>query len=201
MKSESIVFAVAGMCFGVILGWVIASQQSPRDAVAQAPAASASAEAPAERQPPPLDEGRVQQLTATIKNAPQNADAHTQLGNVYFDAERWDDAIQWYERSLEIDASDPNVSTDLGVSYYYTNRTEEALAQFERSLKIDPNHTKTLLNKGIVLAFGKQDLAAAAEQWKKVVTLAPDSPEGQAARRALEGVAAAHAQQEGGATP
>jgi hypothetical protein len=33
-----------------------------------------------------------------------------------------------------------------------------------------------------------------------VVTLAPDTPEGQAARRALEGVAAAHAQ-EGSANP
>jgi len=201
MKSESIVFAVAGMCFGVILGWVIASQQPSREAAAAAPAASASAAAPAERQPPPLDEGRVQQLTATIKNEPQNADARAQLGNVYFDAERWSDAIQWYEQSLKIDPDDPNVSTDLGVSYYYTNRTDEALAQFERSLKLDPNHTKTLLNKGIVLAFGKQDLAAAAEEWKKVVSIAPDSPEGQAARRALEGVAAAHAQQEGGATP
>jgi tetratricopeptide (TPR) repeat protein len=198
MKSESIVFAVAGMCFGVILGWVIASQQ-PREAAAPA-AAPAAAEAPAEREPPPLDESRVQQLMATVKNEPRNADAHAQLGNTYFDAERWDDAIQWYERSLAIDPNDPNVSTDLGVSYYYTNRTDEALKQFERSLAIDPKHTKTLLNKGIVLAFGKQDLAAAAEEWKKVVTLAPDSPEGQAARRALEGVAAAHAQQ-GGATP
>jgi tetratricopeptide (TPR) repeat protein len=201
MKSESIVFAVAGMCFGVILGWVIASQQAPRDAAAQVPAASAGAEAPAERQPPALDEGRVQQLMAAVKTDPRNADAHAQLGNVYFDAERWDDAIQWYERSLAINPSDPNVSTDLGVSYYYTNRTDEALAQFERSLTIDPEHTKTLLNKGIVLAFGKQDLAAAAEEWKKVVTLAPDSPEGQAARRALEGVAAASAQQGGGVTP
>ncbi len=197
MKSESIVFAVAGMCFGVILGWVIASQQ-PREAAAPAPA-PAAAEAAAERQPPPLDEARVQELTATITSEPRNAEAHAQLGNTYFDAERWNDAIQWYERSLAIDPGDPNVSTDLGVSYYYTNRTDEALKQFERSLQIDPKHTKTLLNKGIVLAFGRQDLAAAAEEWKKVVTLAPDSPEGQAARRALEGVAAAH--QEGGATP
>jgi tetratricopeptide (TPR) repeat protein len=201
MKSESIVFAVAGMCFGVILGWVIASQQQTRDAVVQAPAPSASAGGTTERQPPPLDEARVQQLTATVKSEPKNAVALAQLGNTYFDAERWDDAIQWYERSVQVDPSDPNVITDLGVSYYYTNRTNEALAQFERSLKLDPNHTKTLLNKGIVLAFGKQDLAAAAEEWKKVVTLAPDSPEGQAARRALEGVAAAHAQQEGAATP
>jgi tetratricopeptide (TPR) repeat protein len=201
MKSESIVFAVAGMCFGVILGWVIASQQQPsRDAAPAPTAASATGEGAAPRQPPPLDEGRVQQLTATVKNEPRNADAHAQLGNTYFDAERWDDAIQWYQRSLQIDPNDPDVSTDLGVSYYYTNRTEEALTQFEHSLKINPNHTKTLLNKGIVLAFGKQDLAAAAEEWKKVVTLAPDTPEGQAARRALEGVAAAHAQ-EGSANP
>ena len=54
-----------------------------------------------------------------------------------------------------------------------------------------------MLNKGIVLAFGKQDLRAAAEEWKKVVALAPQSPEGEAARRALEGVAAAHAGEAG----
>ena len=28
MKAESIVYAVAGMCFGILLGWVIATQQA-----------------------------------------------------------------------------------------------------------------------------------------------------------------------------
>lgn len=191
MKSESIVFAVAGMCFGVILGWVIGSQQSSRagDPLGQAPAPAAATQT----QAPPLDEARVQQLKATIEGDPRNAGAHAQLGNVYFDAQRFADAIAAYEQSLNINPNDPNVSTDLGVSYYYTNRPDDALAQFDRSLKIDPKHTKTLLNKGIVLAFGKEDLRAAADEWKKVVELAPDSPEGQAARDALEGVAAAHA--------
>lgn len=190
MKSESIVFAVAGMCFGVILGWVIGTQQAgPRSPVA-APAAQ---QQQPQQQPPPLDEGRVQALKTIIESDPRNASAHTQLANVYFDAERWDDAIEWYERSLTLQPNDPDVSTDLGVSYYYTNRPDQALAQFDRSLQLDPKHTKTMLNKGIVLAFGKQDLSAAAEEWKKVVELAPDSPEGQAARRALEGVASAHA--------
>jgi tetratricopeptide (TPR) repeat protein len=194
MKSESIVFAVAGMFFGVILGWVIASQQAPRQAT-PAPAQAGQTAAGGDRQRPTLDEGRVQALTTIVESDPNNAGAHAQLGNVYFDAERWDDAIQWYEKALKLDPNNADVSTDLGVSYYYTNRTDEALTQFERSLQLDPKHTKTLLNKGIVLAFGKQDLGAAAEEWKKVVELAPDSPEGQAARRALEGVAAAHAGQ------
>ena len=201
MKSESIVFAVAGMCFGVILGWVIGTQQAgPRaPATAGAPAAQQQQQP---QQPPQLDEGRVQALTTIIESDPRNVSAHTQLANVYFDAERWPDAIQWYERALKLDPKNPDVSTDLGVSYYYTNRTDEALAQFEQSLKMDPKHTKTLLNKGIVLAFGKEDLRAASEEWKKVVELAPNTPEGQAARRALEGIAAAaHNNNQNAASP
>jgi tetratricopeptide (TPR) repeat protein len=198
MKTESIAFAVAGMCFGVILGWVLATQEASRSSTAPpAPAAAAPpAAAPAAaNQPPPLDQARVQQLQAAIQKDPNNASNYAQLGNIYFDAQQWPGAIDSYERSLKLNPKDPDVSTDLGVSYYYTNRTDEALAQFERSLALNPRHTKTLLNKGIVLAFGKEDLKAAADEWKKVVEIAPDSPEGQAARRALEGVAAAHAQQ------
>jgi tetratricopeptide (TPR) repeat protein len=137
----------------------------------------------------------VDQLSATIKGNPKDVSLVVQLANVYFDAERWPDAISWYERALALNPKDPDVSTDLGVSYYYTNRTEEALKRFEESLKINPKHTKTLLNKGIVLAFGKEDLKGAAVEWQKVVDIAPGSPEGEAARRALEGVAAAHANQ------
>jgi len=195
MKAESVAFAVAGMCFGIILGWVLATQEASRSSLSVPAAAPATAPAANQRQAPPLDETRVKTLQAAIEKDPKNAANYAQLANVYFDAEQYPSAIDNYERSLKLDPNNPDVSTDLGVSYYYTNRTDEALAQFERSLKISPNHTKTLLNKGIVLAFGKENLQAAAVEWKKVVALAPDSPEGQAARRALEGVEAAHARQ------
>jgi tetratricopeptide (TPR) repeat protein len=196
MKADSIAYVIAGICFGVILGWVIGTQQARRAApvpAAQAAAAGEQASAGNPRQAPALDEGQVQALMTIIKSDPKNVDAVLRLGNTYFDAEHWDEAIQWYRRAVELDPKNADASTDLGVSLYYTNKADEALAQFERSLKINPKHTKTLLNKGIVLAFGKQDLKAAAAEWEKVVTLAPDSPEGQAARRALEGIAAAHA--------
>jgi tetratricopeptide (TPR) repeat protein len=101
------------------------------------------------------------------------------LGNLYFDAERYNDAIVWY-------------TADLGISYYYTDQPDRALEQFDRSLKIDPRHTKTMLNIGVVKAFGKQDLPGAEEAWKKVVEIAPDSQEGQQARRALEALRSAH---------
>ena len=50
----------------------------------------------AQQQAPPLDEGRVQELNTILQSNPKNVDATIQLGNVYFDAEHWDDAIKWY---------------------------------------------------------------------------------------------------------
>ena len=196
MKAESIVYAIAGMCFGIILGWIIATQQQPARAAAPVTQVASDAQQPSQsasasgQQAKVLDEARVQQLTTILNSDPKNAGAAVQLGNTYFDAERYPEAINWYEKALAIDPKNADASTDLGVSYYYTKRTDEALKQFENSLRIDPKHAKTLLNKGIVLAFGKQDLNGAAESWRKVVELAPNSPEAQAAQRGLEGIAA-----------
>ena len=80
-----------------------------------------------------------------------------------------------YEDALKIDPKHVNASTDLGIAYYYMNQPDRALQQFDRSLAIDPTHTKTLLNIGIVRAFGKQDLEGAATAWQKVVDVAPSS--------------------------
>ena len=94
-----------------------------------------------------------------------------------------------------------DVSTDLGVSYYYMNQPDKALAQFDKSLRIDPKHVKTLLNVGIVRAFGKQDLTGAAAAWEQVVALSPSSPEGQQAKRALDAMKGAHPNLAGGQAP
>jgi cytochrome c-type biogenesis protein CcmH/NrfG len=198
MRADSIVFAIAGSLFGLIVGWMIGSQQAtgtnrvtPTPPVQQQ-SAGTGGQGAAATQPPALDENRVQTLRNAAEQNPRDAQTRVQLGNMYFDAERYNDAITWYEAALAIDPSDPNVSTDLGVAYYYTNQPDRAVRQFEHSLKVDPKHTKTLLNLGIVKAFGKQDLKGAAEAWRQVVALAPDSPEGQAAKKALEGLQSAH---------
>lgn len=189
MKAESIVFALAGMCFGVILGWVLGTGQVGRSQPVAPVTTQGAATAPQQRA---LDEGRVQALTTILQSDPNNAGAALQLANTYFDGARYTDAITWYEKVIVLEPTNVDASTDLGVSYYYTNQADRALKQFDYSLGIDARHTKTLLNQGIVLAFGKEDLDGAAASWRRVVEIAPDSPEGQAAQRALEGVAAAH---------
>jgi tetratricopeptide (TPR) repeat protein len=207
MKSDAIAFGIAGVLFGLIAGWIIGSQQAASRPAAS-PAASSQAEsssgAPtgaATTRAAVLDQTQVNALRAVAEREPSNAKPRIELANLYFDAEKYDDAIKWYDDALKLNPSDPNVSTDLGVCYYYTNQPDKALAQFDKSLKLDPKHTKTLLNIGIVKAFGKQDLAGATEAWKQVLQLAPDSPEGQAAKRALDSLQSAHPNMSGGQKP
>jgi len=188
VKLESLVFGIAGACFGLIAGWTIGVQQaerSPATPLAAAPAAAASA-------PALLDQDRVRTLEGIAERDAENVEVRVQIGNLYYDAERFELAAPWYEQALELNPSDVNVSTDLGVAYYQMNQPEKALEQFAYSLQVDPGHVKTLLNVGIVRAFGTQDLEGATEAWRQVVDLAPASQEAQVARRALDSIAAAH---------
>lgn len=195
MKSDSIAYGIAGVAFGLIAGWILGTQQaqpatSRPPAVAQT-AASAPASAPSTRAAV-LDDAKVTALKSVADHQPSNAQPRVELANLYFDAERYDDAITWYVAALKLMPGDVNVSTDLGVCYYYTNQADKALEQFDRSLKLNPKHAKTLLNLGIVRAFGKQDLEGATKAWQLVIELDPNSPEGQAAKRALDTLRSAH---------
>ena len=185
---------VAGVFFGILVGWIIGTQQgrpSPPAAASAAPSQSSGGSANAQASPS-LDESRASAMKTTAQQNPTDAVTRVQLGNMYFDAGRFQDAVDWYEAALKIHPKDVNVSTDLGISYYYMNQPDRALAQFDRSLGIDPGHAKTLLNIGIVRAFGKQDLKGAADVWQKVLVVAPSSEEARAARQALDGLRSAH---------
>jgi cytochrome c-type biogenesis protein CcmH/NrfG len=194
LKSDSIAFGVAGILFGLLAGWVIGSQQSRRASVvpAQQAAAQPGGAPAAENRAALLDEKQVTAFKTVAEREPSNPAPRVQLGNLYSDAERYDEAIPWYSEALKLDPKNPNVSTDLGIAYYMTNQFDRALGQFDQSLKLDPKHLKTLLNIGVVRAFGKQDLPGAQKVWEQVVAIAPQSEEAQRAQRALESIRSAH---------
>ena len=116
MKSDAVAFGIAGVLFGLIAGWVIGSQQ----AVGRPPVAAA---APVAQQAPAgggsgtsraavIDETQVNALKTVAERETANATPRTQLGNLYFDAERYDEAIKWYGEAVKLSPKDVNVSTD-----------------------------------------------------------------------------------------
>src|SRR5438105_4183784 len=120
MKLESVVYAVSGVLFGIIVGWIIGSEQAQ---IAPKPPISAQAEASQQQgaaPPPPdapapapavLDETKVQALENVASKDPKNAVARAQIGDLYYDAGRYPEAIKWYEQSYTLNPKDVNVST------------------------------------------------------------------------------------------
>src|SRR4051794_789735 len=130
MKSDAIAFGIAGVLFGLIAGWVIGAQQAtsrPQAASAQTSAPQQTAAGSTTRAAV-LDETQVKALQTVAERETTNVAPRVQLGNLYFDAERYPEAIKWYGDALKIAPNDVNVSTDLGVSYYYSNQPDKALA-------------------------------------------------------------------------
>lgn len=203
MKRDAIVAGLAGTFFGLLVGWILGSQQSrPASApVATTAAANSGAQNRQRPQPPPIDTARVTSLEQRANAAPQDPIVRAQLGNLFLDAERPDLAIPWYEAAWRLDPKNVDVSTDLGVAYFHTNQIDRALAQLDLSLSVDPKNLKALLNQGIVHATGKRDFTAASRSLQKVVDIAPGSEEARIAREALNAIASGHTGGKSGAPP
>ena len=210
MKPESIVVGIAGALFGLLCGWMLGAQQVgpaqvPAAQVAQAGAGGA---APAAAGQPgstaqPLDIARSQALEKEAAEKPGDAEVRTQLGNLYFDAERYADAAKWYEASLQIAPANPDVSTDLAVSYYYANQVDQALAQFARSLEINPETHQDLAEprdrprvRQAGPGRGRRGLESGGRAGAR-----PTRPEARAAKQALDGLKSAHPEVAPGSAP
>jgi cytochrome c-type biogenesis protein CcmH/NrfG len=192
MKRDSLVFAISGTFFGLMVGWILGSQQAGPRVAAPAASQAANSSQPPAQQPPPLDVQKAADLERQANARPGDAAVRAELGNVYYDAERFDQAIPWYEASLKIDPRNVSVSTDLAICYYYTNNPDRALTQIDHSLSLDGKHVKTLLNQGIIRAWGKQDIDGAIQSWQKVVDIAPTSEEAKRAQQAIDGLKSGH---------
>ena len=95
MSKDALVLGVAGVFFGILVGWIIGSQQGLK--TGSAPAAATSQQ-PAESgapTPPPLDESRASAMRTTAQQNPTDAVTRVQLGNMYFDAGRFQEAADW----------------------------------------------------------------------------------------------------------
>src|SRR5262249_49958154 len=107
--------------------------------------------APATSEPaaPPVDMARVKELTAKIKQNPQDFDSIVELGNLNFDQKNYDDAIKLYTKALAVRPDALNVRTDMGTAMFYLNRYDDAIATFQETLKKDPNNAQALFNLGV----------------------------------------------------
>ncbi len=102
-------------------------------------------------------------LLAQVKTNPNDVDTIVKLGNLYYDSQAYPQAIEYYEKAIQLQPDNADVRTDLGTAYWYTGNADKAIASFEKALTIRPNHAATLFNLGVVRWQGKKD--PRAQSW------------------------------------
>ena len=127
MKRDAWIYGLSGAVFGVLVGWILGTQQPGRPAASAPPAAAARQQGG--QSAPAVDTERAADLERQAGAKPADIGVRTELANLYFDARRFDLAIPWYEAALKLDSKNVNLSTDLAVSYYSTNEIDRALKQ------------------------------------------------------------------------
>ena len=169
------VTGIAGVLFGVIVGYMLGVSRATTTGAGSLPAAAstqAGAAAPAL-----VDEQELQGWRNILATDPKNVRANIELANRLYDGGRYVEALPYYRQAIALDPKNVSVSTDYATALYYAGRADEALAQFDTSLSIDPKHGQTLFNLGIVRRDARHDARGAIEAWERLLSTVPDYPD------------------------
>jgi hypothetical protein len=108
----------------------------------------------------------IAQAHQKTESEPNNLEAWRELGNAYFDADMFTQAITAYNRALAIKPDDTNILNDQGAMYRQTGDFTRALANFEKARQVDPYNLESLYNSGYVLAFDLNQIEKAIVMWR-----------------------------------
>lgn len=106
-------------------------------------------------------------------------------GDQLFGQRRYQEAIHYYRRALELDPADADASNDLGLALYYSGQSAGALEILRAGAEQAPDFQRIWLTLGFVSA-GAGDQASARTALEKARALGPDNPIGQEAKRQLD---------------
>jgi tetratricopeptide (TPR) repeat protein len=115
-------------------------------------------------------------LLVQLQSSPASPDLLTSLGNLYYDAQQYPTAIDYYTRALQGRPADAAVRTDLGTALWFEGNADAALTEFGKALADSPNNPNTLFNRGLVKWQGKHDDPGALADWKLLLQANPNYP-------------------------
>ena len=93
----------------------------------------------------------IEQFEALLIANPNDFNTLSSLADLYFEASRYLDAIQTYDRAIAVNPSCADCQNDKGLALFYTSNPVAALDSFDRAIAIDPGYTHAWLSKGFVL--------------------------------------------------
>lgn len=176
-NTQAYTLAVICLVVGIAGGWLVRGSQSAAPSTQSLAAGTTSgtvAAQPTPEQMKQMADKQAEPLLAQLKAEPDSADLLAAIGNIYYDAQQYPTAIDYYRRCLKVQPSNASVRTDLATALWYIGNPDDAIAEFNRALNYEPNKPNTLFNLGIVKWQGKMDINGAVAAWQQLLDKNPN---------------------------
>lgn len=93
----------------------------------------------------------IEQLKARLAMNPNDFNTLASLGAMYFEAGRYLEAINTYDKAIAVNPMCANCFNDKGLALHYLGDPDSAVAAFDKAVTIDPAYVHAWLSKGFVL--------------------------------------------------
>lgn len=183
MSRDNLLFAIIGILLGFIVGFMFASSMSQKQAL---PLSAASQGLPADHPPiggqnasdPQAMRAEVAASLEKARNEPNNFDAQITAAKLYYQIQRYDQAIEFLLKANTLKPTDYQTVVALGVTNLDANHYDQAEKWYRAAIKIKSDDVMVLA--GLADATLKKGDAKAAEaaiaQLEKVDPNAEDLP-------------------------
>jgi predicted Zn-dependent protease len=187
---QAYTLAVVCLLLGGAIGYLLRGSEpaavAPAQAATQAPGGNVGpaqipgfGAVPGGGTSPEMVDKAAQPMLEALQRNPKDADTMAKVGNLYYDAQLYPKAIEYYQQALKVTPGNADIRTDMGTAMFYLGDSDKALAEFEKSLSYKPNHPNALFNTGIVKWQGKKDTKGAIAAWEQLLKTNPNYPERQ----------------------
>ena len=184
-KGRALTLFVMCLVVGAVGGWFIRGFSSPFAAAASATASPIAAspalvparnptQSPAQERIKQMADAQAAPLIQKLKSDPDNFALLVNVGNLYYDAQQYVSAVDFYGRAIKLQPSNAAVRTDMATALWFMGETDNSIAEFNKALAYAPTNPNTLFNLGVAKWKGKGDNAGAVADWQKLLAANPN---------------------------
>jgi tetratricopeptide (TPR) repeat protein len=184
MSRENILFAIIGLLLGFIVGFMFASSMSQKAAMQPASAGALPSDHPpvggqnAQQNPQAMFQ-QVQAALEKARNEPKNFEAQVQAADLYYQIQRFDQAIEYLLKANQLKPTDYRTVVFLGLVNLDAGHYDQAEKWYRAAMKMKSDDVMVLA--GLAATTLEKGDAKAAEdaiaQLEKVDPNAEDLPQ------------------------
>ena len=191
MSKDNILFCIIGLLAGLIIGFFVTNSINKQQGVGMAstgtPATAANGLLPEGHPDIPGGPGGQQamgsipEVQAAIEKAraePDSFDAQLKAGDLFYQIQRFDGAIEFYKKANQLKPDDYNVIVHLGNATFDSDKYDEAEKWYTLALSKKPDDVDVRTDLGLVFMFRDPvNYDRAIQEFKRSLEYKPEHPQ------------------------